>query len=157
MQIDTLDLFNRAKTGNKTARSMLSAISKADPEAKKYMDLLDALAAAESQKAPSKHSLEKEAQLQEAIVKYLRALGWMVNESLKGSKGNSTVYYTKGTPDLWIIREGKWAWIELKRPGQNPDADQQKWHEACRKQGGVVLVIRSMYELEMQLREAGLM
>lgn len=159
--VDLPALFARAKKGNKSALKMLQAMQAVDPEAKKY---LDALTSAEAQKPatdtgtlkPSRHSLEKESQLQEAIVRHLRAQGWMVNESLKGSKGNSTVYYTKGTPDLWILKAGRWAWIELKRPGQHPDPDQQAWHETCRAQGGVVLVVRDFIELENGLREAGL-
>lgn len=140
---------------------MLQVMAEVDPQAKKYVD---ALASAEAQKRAtdsgtlkaSRHSLEKESDLQASIVRYLRDQGWMVNESLKGSRGNSTVYYTKGTPDLWILKAGRWAWIELKRPGQHPDPEQQAWHTQCRAQGGVVLVVHDFYELEKGLREAGL-
>lgn len=159
LPVDPADLYQRAKEGNKTARSMLCAIAKVDPEAQKYLTALDALAVASAPQAPSKpsrHSLEKESDLQASIVAYLRSQGWMVNESLKGSRGNSTVYYTKGTPDLWILKAGRWAWIELKRPGCHPDPEQQVWHTQCRAQGGVVLVVHDFYELEVQLREAGL-
>lgn len=111
----------------------------------------------EKPKKQSAHQDQKESDLQASIVARLSGMGFMVNESLKGSKGNSSVYYTKGTPDLYLLKEGKTCWIELKRPGQHPDEDQKAWHENCRRHGGLVFVVHDFYELWEALQQAGML
>lgn len=53
-----------------------------------------------------------EQQIQTKIIATLRREGWYVNKLINTS--------LKGVPDLIAHRDGKTAYIEVKRPGQKP-------------------------------------
>lgn len=41
-----------------------------------------------------------------------------------------------GTPDFWCSRyDGATAWIEVKKPGEEPSAAQLRWHAKARARG----------------------
>lgn len=55
----------------------------------------------------------------------------------------------KGAPDLLVevkVAEGLWAaaWIETKTDVGSLSADQRQWHEAARKRGRSVFVVRTV-------------
>lgn len=42
---------------------------------------------------------------------------------------------------LGVVAQCELAWIEFKKPGEKPRADQIAWHEAERRRGALVLVV----------------
>jgi len=53
----------------------------------------------------------------------------------------------KGTTDLVVATfEGKTVWLEVKRPGEKPSADQRKYHARLRAMGHTVAVAESVDE-----------
>lgn len=112
---------------------------------------------AEKPKRPTAHEFKKESEFQSVVVTALRARGYMVTEGPKGSAGNGAVYYTAGTPDLTILKDGRVCWIELKQPTGRLSPEQQQWHEDCRAHGGLVFVAHDLYEVWDALEKAGML
>lgn len=65
-----------------------------------------------------------------------------------------------GAPDLICIgREGRVAWLEVKRPGYRPSdvkGSQHEMHDMLRARGHFVAIVTSQDEAEAAVREAGL-
>lgn len=51
-----------------------------------------------------------------------------------------------GAPDIGCVVNGRALFLEAKKPGEEPSADQLKWHEDARRAGAVVVVVRSVAE-----------
>ncbi|MBB5234449.1 VRR-NUC domain-containing protein [Deinococcus budaensis] len=84
-----------------------------------------------------------EAEFQTAAKSALEGRGWDVQESLKGSHGGGTVWYTPGWPDLAIyLQDGtRRLWFaELKQPGRTPTDEQLACHARLRNAGFRVVV-----------------
>lgn len=92
-----------------------------------------------------------EAEIQQGIVKYLRATGWVVLEIKGNARRGGTVFQTKGIPDLYAVRKGRSLWLEVKRPGQRPRPEQEALHERLRQEGCEVHVIDGVEALERLL------
>lgn len=89
-----------------------------------------------------------EAAFQADAVEHLILLGWEIQETLKGSRGNSTVYVTPGWPDLVIYRAPRRIWFaELKQPGNKPSAAQLECHARLRAAGFRVVVVWTLHDL----------
>jgi hypothetical protein len=52
----------------------------------------------------------------------------------------------KGSADLVGILNGRFIALEIKRPGQRPTRDQQRWLELVRTFGGFAAVVTSVEE-----------
>lgn len=50
----------------------------------------------------------------------------------------------RGAPDRLFIKEGRHVWVEFKRPGKEPDAQQRREHARMRRHGAEVHVIDSV-------------
>jgi len=48
-----------------------------------------------------------------------KTMGWWV------MKTHGTTYSLRGIPDVLVIKEGKAAWMEVKRPGETPTKAQE--------------------------------
>jgi hypothetical protein len=59
-----------------------------------------------------------------------------------------------GIPDIGICYEGRALYVELKAPRGAVSEAQRAMHKRLTYAGGVVMLCRSMEELEAQLREA---
>lgn len=99
---------------------------------------------------PRDNGYPNEAAFQAAAVRELTALGWHVQESLKGSQRGGPVWYTAGWPDLVLYlpdgRRRLW-FAELKQPGNKPSADQLACHARLRAAGFRVVVAYTLAEL----------
>ena len=85
-----------------------------------------------------------ESQIQREIITYLRSQNWLVirnhTQGLKYTGGRST-NPNKGMPDLLVVKDSYYLWIEVKKPGGSLSIDQIKWHENARKYGMNVAVL----------------
>jgi len=86
---------------------------------------------ARKQKGPS------EIQLQTTILDALNSAGFRsirVNSGLaRGLYGGIIHLAPKGTPDILIQKP--YGWVEVKRPGEPLNDDQEKWHAWAREHG----------------------
>lgn len=91
--------------------------------------------------------LEKE--IQKTILSYLKLKGYFV------WKNNTTGIYKKstdsyipspavGSPDIFIVIDGKIIGIEVKRDGGRQSLDQQNWQYNFEKAGGRYILARSL-------------
>jgi hypothetical protein len=80
-----------------------------------------------------------ESQLQRAIIQKLTAEGWLVIKLIKTN--------TNGIPDLLCHRQGRTAYIEVKRPGYKPTPLQSYRHQQLQDQGISVFIIDNINQL----------
>jgi len=80
-----------------------------------------------------------ESQLQRAIIQKLTAEGWLVIKLIKTN--------TNGIPDLLCHRQGRTAYIEVKRPGYKPTPLQAYRHQQLQDQGISVFIIDNINQL----------
>ena len=82
--------------------------------------------------------------LESTIVKNVmaqaKALGWLP------LKQHGSAFSLAGIPDVLAIRDGRAAWLEVKRPGQNPTPIQLVRHKQLRECGCPVATVRSAAE-----------
>lgn len=83
---------------------------------------------------------------QREVVQALETWGWTVYRMNSGRKGGIRLH-KKHTPDLLAQRKGRSVWIEMKKPGSEPNEGQLKRHEELRADGFTVLVLHSLDEL----------
>ena len=76
----------------------------------------------------NKHQLESE--IEAEIRQYALRRGWMV---LKFVSPGQT-----GVPDRLFIRRGRHIFLEIKKPGEEPDAKQLSKHREMREHGAEV-------------------
>jgi len=58
----------------------------------------------------------------------------------------------KGAPDRVALLNGQTIWIELKRPGANPEPHQQREHQRMRQHGQRVEVIDTIESIAELLK-----
>lgn len=86
--------------------------------------------------------------IQKKIVDYLSKNGAYSVKTIATNSG--------GTPDILCCFKGRFCAIEVKSP-KGKVSELQKWHiEQIKKAGGVAFVARSIDEVQIALREAGL-
>ncbi|MDA0817552.1 MAG: VRR-NUC domain-containing protein [Planctomycetota bacterium] len=66
-----------------------------------------------------------------------RRLGWW------SMKNHGNAYSLKGLPDVLVIKEGRAAWMEVKRPGEDPTRIQLHRMRDLAAAGCPVAVVRS--------------
>jgi hypothetical protein len=90
--------------------------------------------------------VKPETKLSRAIREQLTKCGFMVEriQSGKVKVRRGWMYLaSKGTPDLHLVGLG---WLEVKRPGEEPDDEQLRWHAQARGRGARVAVVHSVAE-----------
>jgi hypothetical protein len=112
-------------------------------------------------KAPpplSGKDLLKESHVQQTVVEFMELDGWRAfRTELTVQRERGRVVGERGQPDYLFLRYGRWPkdersdfqaaincsvmWIEFKRPGEKPRADQLAWHERERARGALVMVV----------------
>jgi hypothetical protein len=102
---------------------------------------------------PSKH----EADIQAEIKQQLEARGFIVWEFLKGSSRGGSVWGTKGTPDLYVFRDGRALWLELKTETGTLKPDQIKRHRELRHNDILCDVATNLEEALAALQKAGML
>jgi hypothetical protein len=75
------------------------------------------------------------------VVRALRQIGCEVSSTQQTRASRQTI----GMPDLYATHEawGVSAWLEVKRPGEQPTKAQREWHDRTRAAGVAVLVVTS--------------
>lgn len=111
---------------------------------------------------PCWHSVSVlESDIQKACLDYLAMRGifaWRQNQGaipladggfrrFNGMKGQSDI--------IGICPDGRFLAIEVKRPGNKPTEDQWQFIENIQKHGGVAMWVRSVDEMEADLKEVG--
>jgi Holliday junction resolvase len=81
-----------------------------------------------------------ESQIQRAIIQKLTAEGWLVIKLIKTN--------TNGIPDLICHRQGRTAYIEVKRPGYKPTPLQEYRHRQLQQQQIQVITATSLQCLQ---------
>jgi len=100
-----------------------------------------------------------EAQIQQAIVNYLRAMGWYVVVTDAGEAARAARERHRrgriraGTPDLVALRGGRGMMIEVKRPSGRLTERQRMEHDRLRELGVPVTIARSVEDVERFLEE----
>jgi hypothetical protein len=119
-----------------------------------------------------------EAHVQQAVVEYLQLDRWRAfRTELTVQRERGRVVGERGQPDYLFVRyshpcrgagcsgehcgtidcvECELLWIEFKRPGEKPRADQIAWHQAERKRGALVLVVDSFDDFAKLYETSGL-
>jgi Holliday junction resolvase len=67
-----------------------------------------------------------------------RRLGWWT------MKNHGNAYSLKGLPDVLVIKDGRAAWMEVKRPGHDATRVQEHRMRELAKVGCPVTVVRSV-------------
>ena len=83
--------------------------------------------------------------LERDIVKAIRK---MVNDEFGGisEKLHGSPYQNAGLPDLAVLVQGRWLWLEVKRLGGKVTEIQKHLHEKWRGHGATVAVVYSVEE-----------
>lgn len=58
-------------------------------------------------------------------------------------KNHGNAYSVKGLPDVLVIKGGRAAWLEVKRPGEDPTRIQEHRMRELSRSGCPVTVVRS--------------
>lgn len=85
-----------------------------------------------------------ESEIQDAIRLALTACGYHVSTTSQRRKSGQTI----GLPDLFACHpvHRRFAWLEVKRPGEQPTRSQREWHDTVRAAGCPVHVVHSAQE-----------
>lgn len=73
-----------------------------------------------------------EQQIQSKIIKSLERDGWYVVKLITTTKA--------GIPDLLCLKQGRTVFIEVKKPGEEPEPLQKFRHKELRQQGFQVII-----------------
>lgn len=93
-----------------------------------------------------------ETDIQKAIMKYLKAKGYMVWKNLTegartGGRGRGK-NPNKGIPDICAVKDGVTHYIEIKRPEGKLSEHQIKWHQEAYRHGVIVHVVTSLDQIK---------
>lgn len=80
----------------------------------------------------------REVEIERPACSFAESKGWFQFKIEKASKN--------GIPDRFFARNSLIILIEFKRPGEEPNAQQQKRHRELRKQGVPVFVVDNLDE-----------
>ena len=70
---------------------------------------------------------------------------------IRTQQGHWVQLAPEGTPDLYVLYKGVSLWVEAKREGEKPRAEQLRQHEFIRQSGGVVIVAESVEDVRAAL------
>jgi Holliday junction resolvase len=85
-----------------------------------------------------KNPLVRESKVEKEITKYAKATGWWQAKFVSPSK--------RGVPDRVFIKNGIVLWLEIKRPGEVPTAQQALRMTEMKKYGAIVAWVDSFDE-----------
>ena len=71
------------------------------------------------------------------VIAAAKARGWWA------MKNHGSGYSVSGLPDILVIKDGRAAWMEAKRPGEEPTRIQEHRMRELSKAGCPVAVVRS--------------
>lgn len=94
--------------------------------------------------------------ISKSIADYLNARGiynLRVNSGRVRVRGGWMHCAPEGTPDRFFLMPGLWGGLEIKVPGEKPTAAQLEQHMRIRLAGGIVIVARSVEDVERGLKE----
>ena len=86
-----------------------------------------------------------EKQVQASMLKYLKSEGYFTFKTI--------VNNVAGVPDIYALKNGKSVWIEVKRPGGRRSPVQIYTQEQMEKQGGIIMTVESVEDLDKKLKE----
>ena len=96
-----------------------------------------------------------ETEIKKQITDYLKARRFLIFRMNAGRVriGKRYIYLCPtGTPDLQVVGPPSF-WLEVKKPGEEPDEDQLKMHADLRARGHVVHVVWSLDDVIAILEE----
>lgn len=117
-------------------------------------------------------ALTKESHIQETVVEFLKLDGWRAfRTELTVQRERGRVVGERGQPDYLFIRYNyvpgnqpvflrcgcQHLWIEFKRSGERPSADQNLWHAAETASGALLMVVDNIDSFMIWYRASGLM
>lgn len=94
-----------------------------------------------------------ERHLQQQFVDYLRFKGWLVIQTYLGSKRGGSIWMTKGLPDLYVLKNGRHIWMEVKTAAGRVKPEQAILHKQLREAGAQVHVVRSLEDVQKAIEE----
>ena len=105
-------------------------------------------------------SVTCESDIQALILIYVTSLpgsfGFRMNTGAVQDSGRFIRYGVPGQPDIFLILKGRFIGIEVKtRTGRQSEA-QKQWQRNCERAGGLYILARSVHDVEVRLREEGL-
>ena len=74
------------------------------------------------------------------VIATARSLGWWA------AKMHGNAFMVRGLPDVLVVKHGRAAWMECKRPGEDPTKIQEHRLRELARAGCPVAVIRSADE-----------
>jgi Holliday junction resolvase len=84
-----------------------------------------------------KRRVPLERSIVESVLREARRLGWWA------MKNHGSAFGVKGLPDVLVIKGGRAAWMEVKRPGEEPTKIQEHRMRELIETGCPVAVVRS--------------
>lgn len=103
----------------------------------------------------------READIQRAILDYLRAhprVSWrarMNTGAATTESGGFIRFAFRGCPDvIGMLRDGRFFAVEVKRPGGKPSTEQAAFVERVNEHGGLACVAYSVHDVERLLSDA---
>lgn len=95
--------------------------------------------------------MEKEADIQRTIIEYLKykRLFWWRNNSgaLKTEHGGFIRFGATGSPDIFIVKDGKIYGLEVKAEKGKQSDNQLLFQQGFEKAGGLYFVVRSLKDV----------
>ena len=88
-----------------------------------------------------------EKEIQNAIMKYFKKLKENGIDNYVERRQAGGFAYKMGLPDLWVFIYGKHIEIEVKRPGGQPRATQEKWARRFTEMGAEYICADSVTEV----------
>jgi hypothetical protein len=90
-----------------------------------------------------------ESTITKKVMDQAKTMGWWV------MKTHGTTYSLRGIPDVLVIKEGKAAWMEVKRPGESPTKAQEHRMRELATAGCPVCVVCSPQDARHFLEAIG--
>lgn len=83
------------------------------------------------------------------VMEQARGLGWWA------MKNHGSAYSVKGLPDVLVVKGGRAAWMEVKRPGEHPTRIQEHRMRELANHGCPVAVVHSAADARHFLEAIG--
>lgn len=98
-----------------------------------------------------------EKEIQNSIMSYFKKLKASGIDNYVERRQAGGFAYKMGLPDLWVVIFGKHIEIEVKRPGGQPRATQEKWARRFTEMGAIYICADAVSDVanivEMLMRE----
>lgn len=98
---------------------------------------------------PAKKGQPLESTITKKVMDQARSMGWWVMKTF------GTAYTLRGIPDVLVIKDGRAAWMEVKRPGETPTKAQLHRMRELANAGCSVCVVTSPQDARHFLEAIG--